>query len=183
MDHDYSIEYEDVFLRPLRRTDIEQLRIWRNDAANSRYIRKIPEITPEAQQKWFEDYLLDETTYTFAIECAGELVGSVALYDIDGGTAEFGRLMVGGSKGRGIGGKATDAALRVAFDVLGCSEVRAEVSVDNTAAIVIYSRVGFCITGRTFNEAAQMDEFLLRIDAPRFDALENVDLSREGEAM
>ena len=154
MDHDYSIEYEDVFLRPLRRTDIEQLRI-----------------TPEAQQKWFEDYLLDETTYTFAIEYAGELVGSVALYDIDGGTAEFGRLMVGGSKGRGIGGKATDAVLRVAFDVLGCSEVRAEVSVDNTAALIIYVRLGFCIVGREFNSEANMDEFQLRLVADRFTCL------------
>ena len=182
MDHDYDIEHEGVSLRPLRRTDIEQLRIWRNDATNSRYIRKIPEITSDAQQKWFEDYLLDDTTYTFAIEYAGELVGSVALYDIDGKTAEIGRLRVGAANGRGVGGKATAAVLKIAFDVLGCDEVRAEVSVDNTAALIIYVRLGFCIVGRRFNSDANMDEFLLCISEPRFSALENVNLLRKGEA-
>ncbi|MDO4851329.1 MAG: GNAT family N-acetyltransferase [Actinomycetota bacterium] len=167
MKHNYHVQCENVELRPLRFEDIEALRIWRNDAANSRYIRKLPEITPEAQIAWFEAECEDDTSLTFAICVDDELVGSVSLYDITDSSAEFGRLMVGESKGKGIGRKATLATLDIAFNTLHLEIVRAEVSVDNMPALVIYVRVGFCITGKSFNEAAQMDEYKIELDAPR----------------
>ncbi len=168
MDHSYSIEFEGVRLRPLARGDIEALRVWRNDEANSRYIRKIPHVTPEAQEKWFEGYLDDDTVYTFAICVDGQLVGSVSLYDPEGSSVEFGKLMVGSSKGQGVGKRATKAVLALAFDVLGFDEVKAEVSVDNTTALIIYTRVGFSITGRRYNELAEMDEFTILLEKADF---------------
>lgn len=171
MDHSYSVSVGDVQLRPLAHRDIESLRLWRNDAENSRYIRKIASISPEAQEAWFASYLEDADTLTFAIDASGELAGSVALYDIAGTQAEFGRLMVGKRKGSGIGGKATYGILKIAFEELGLIEVLAEVSVDNTPAIIIYTKLGFRVTGRTFNKLAGMDEFSLIIDRARFEAL------------
>jgi len=171
MKHNYHVQCENVELRPLQRDDIEALRIWRNDASNSRYIRKLPEITPEAQASWFEAECEDNSSLTFAICVDDELVGSVSLYDLTDSSAEFGRLMVGKSKGKGIGRKATLATLDVAFNMLHLDNVKAEVSVDNMPALVIYVRVGFCITGKSFNEAAQMDEYKIEIDATRYHRL------------
>lgn len=168
MDHSYYIEFDGVELRPLAHADIEALRVWRNDEANSRYIRKIPYVSPEAQEKWFEGYLSDEAVYSFAICVDGRLVGSVSLYDPEGSSIEFGKLMVGAGKGRGVGKKATKAALALAFDVLGFDEVKAEVSVDNTTALVIYTKAGFSITGRRYNELAEMDEFTILLEKANF---------------
>lgn len=173
MKHNYSIEYEGVTLRPLEHKDIEQLRIWRNDAENSRYIRKIPQISPCDQENWYEDDLRDSSTLTFAICIGSELVGSVALYDLKDEDASFGRLMIGGAKGRGAGSRATIATLKIAFEELNLEEIDAEVSVDNTPAIVIYTRVGFCVVGRNYNTAAKMDEFKLRLTRGRFYCLLN----------
>jgi RimJ/RimL family protein N-acetyltransferase len=168
MEHSYHAEFEGVELRPLKREDIEALRLWRNDAENSRFIRKLPEITSEVQSTWFEAERADETSITFAICMEGELVGSVSLYELTESSAEFGRLMVGVSKGRGIGFKATLAALGVAFNTLNVRIVKAEVSVGNMPALVIYIRAGFYITGRSYNDLARMDEYSIEIDADRY---------------
>lgn len=171
MKHEYSIEYEGVSLRPLEHGDIEQLRLWRNRDDNSRYIRKLAYITSEKQEAWFAEDSKDPSVLTFAVCNEGKLAGSVALYDLGSATASFGRLMIGDAKSCGIGGKATIAVLRIAFESVGLAEVTAEVSVDNTPAIVIYTRVGFCIVGRGYNPDAKMDEFKLSLSRERFNNL------------
>ena len=172
MKHSYRYQYEDIELRPIEERDIETLRVWRNDSSNSKYIRKIPEITPSQQQAWFESYLQNESEFGFSIvDGNDELLGSVFLYGIEGTQAEFGRLIVGAAKGKGIGGKTTNAILHLAFEELGLTKVVATVSVDNIAALIIYTKVGFRVTGRQFNEAACMDEFSIEIDATRFSRL------------
>lgn len=164
MQHDLTIQHGEITLRPLRHHDIEQLRIWRNDQENSRYIRKLPYITKEDQEIWFSRYLEEEGSYCFAIVDDEELVGSVALYDVSGDSAEFGRLMIGARKGRGYGTKATEAALRIAFEQIGVSKIHAEVSFGNDAALAIYTKVGFRITGERHNDEAKLDEYVIELD-------------------
>ncbi|WP_101722928.1 GNAT family N-acetyltransferase [Eggerthella timonensis] len=168
MEHHYEIEHKGILLRPLQHGDIESLRLWRNDAENSQYIRKIPFITSEAQEAWFAAEMRDPATLTFAICADSELVGSVAFYDIHEGAAEFGRLMVGSAKGKGIGFRATEASMRFAFEVLQLVSIQARVSVDNIAALIIYIRIGFCVKSREYNPQAQMDEFELSLTNDRF---------------
>ena len=84
MNHQYHASYENIMLRPLERKDIENLRVWRNDATQTRFLRKIDHITPEMQEKWYESYLKDNDTIAFAIEETEHLhrmVGSLSLYD------------------------------------------------------------------------------------------------------
>lgn len=171
MRHNYGIEYDGIQLRPLERGDIELLRQWRNDPCNSQFIRKLPEITPEAQLAWFQAYLQDNSDITFAVCENDVLLGSVSLYDPDGSAIEFGHLMIGEAKGQGAGRRATNAVLKLAFEQMEYETVNAEVSVDNTAALIIYVRAGFCITGRRYSEKAQMDEFTLALNRNRFFAL------------
>lgn len=174
MKHRVTKCYEDICLRPLCVEDLENLRIWRNDSENSKYIRKLPHITSEAQREWFAKEELDDTSMTFAIDVDNRLVGSIALYDLSDNSAEFGRLMIGEAKGKGVGTKATKAVLRIAFEDLSLQKVRAEVSVDNIAALKIYVRVGFCIDDHRFNPDAGMDEYLISLDRRRFEALSSL---------
>lgn len=171
MKHDIVTDYQGIRLRPLRLEDIEKLREWRNDSLNSRYIRKIPYITSEAQKLWFSSEQVDPSSLTFAIEEDDELVGSVSLYDINELSAEFGRLMIGESKGRGLGTKATHAILVIAFDILGLNVIRAEVSVGNIHALKIYVKAGFCIEDCRYNPNVEMDEYLLLLGKERYKAL------------
>ena len=48
----YYAEYQNVIIRPLEKQDIEQLRIWRNDTKQIRFLRNIGYITREMQEKW-----------------------------------------------------------------------------------------------------------------------------------
>lgn len=171
MDHSYRAEIDGVVLRPLDHDDIEMLRVWRNDPENSLYIRKLDYISPENQEAWFESYLADECNLTFAIDFAGQLVGSVSLYDIEAASATFGHLMIGRQKGCGLGKKASQAALAIAFERMRLVEVKAEVSIDNTAAIVIYTELGFQVIGRGYSELARMDEFKIALNSDRYFAL------------
>ena len=67
MKHSYMSEYRNVRLKPLAAEDIELLRNWRNDAGNSKYLRKIPHITSEMQKAWFEKYLKGDDTWWYTM--------------------------------------------------------------------------------------------------------------------
>lgn len=175
MKHARGIRTGSLELRPLEHEDIESLRVWRNDASNSAFIRQIGHITPEAQQRWFESYLDNPMEIAFAIVEDGVLRGSVSLYDFSDATAEFGKLMVGAGKGRGVGGAAAVACARIAFEQMDLRELTACVAVDNTPALIIYVRMGFVIEGRRHNSELGFDEFLIRLDRHRFEALQSLE--------
>jgi|GEM_PF-1631878 len=84
MRHDYTGSCENIIVRPLEIKDIEFLRQWRNDPANTRFLRQIPFITPEMQKSWYERYLDDTSELQFAIcfKDSGETIGSCALYNL-----------------------------------------------------------------------------------------------------
>lgn len=153
MKHEFTASYENVTLRPLQVEDIEKLRIWRNNPNNTKYIRQIGVITPEMQNNWFQEYLEDDDIYTFAICETKELnrmVGSVALYNFRGKTAEYGKIMVGDEEahGRGIGRKAIMLCLHIGFAQLALENIDAVVHEENAAAIKIDKQAGFTIVGK-----------------------------------
>lgn len=152
VNHQYHASYENIMLRPLERKDIENLRVWRNDATQTRFLRKIDHITPEMQEKWYESYLKDNDTIAFAIEETEHLhrmVGSLSLYDFQGEQAEIGRLQVGDmeARGHGIGGKSFVLAMMVAFRKMGLRKIVASVHQENQAAYKSYLKIGFQVCG------------------------------------
>lgn len=148
MKHSYMSEYRNVRLKPLAAEDIELLRNWRNDAGNSKYLRKIPHITSEMQKAWFEKYLENEDEICFSIfeqDVLNRVVGSLSLYDFQGKQAEFGKILIGdeAAHGKKIGLHALLAVLKVAFEDLKLEKVILHVYEDNVAARHIYETAGF----------------------------------------
>lgn len=153
MKHNICAEYKHVRIRPLREGDLEYLRKWRNNKEMSTFLRPIGEITSEMQKQWFERECDDQTSATFAIEEIDELnriVGSVAVYDINGTEAEVGKIVVGDpdAKGKKIGYYGLLLAMYVGYEKLGIEKFLGEVHEDNMSAKTNDLRAGFIVTGK-----------------------------------
>lgn len=151
--HNFYAEYLHIRIRPLVKTDLEYLRIWRNDKTMNQFLKPIDEITPEMQKEWFDRECKDPSSYTFAIEEIKDLnriVGSVAIYDIKGKTAEAGKIVVGdpAAKGKKIGYYALILAMYVGYEKLGIETYLGEVHEENMSAKTNDLRMGFIVTGK-----------------------------------
>lgn len=158
MVHNYTVEYEGITLRPLAHDDIELLRIWRNDPANSRYLRQIPYIAAEMQEEWYKEYLSDKDTITFSIVenvILGRVVGSISLYHFkEDGKVELGKVLIGDAEAHGkhIGFRAVVAAVKTTVEQLHKNEIYLHVHENNISAIKIYTQAGFKETARNGTE-------------------------------
>ena len=171
MKHSYSISYKNVALKPISDGELELLRTWRNDPANTKYLRQIPYITPEMQKRWYESYLANGDEMTFAIfetKQLGRAVGSLSLYDFCDGEAEFGKILIGDSEahGRSVGLHATVAALKIAFAYLKLKKLRLHVFSDNIPAVKVYAKAGFEVVDE--HETNGMKELTMEISAAEF---------------
>lgn len=148
--HNYYLENKNIRIRPLNRDDIETLRKWRNDEANTKFLSQIPYITEEMQIKWYENYLMKENEIVFAIDETMQfkrLVGSLSLYDIKDDECYFGKILIGDAetRGCGIGTNATEAVIQIAIEQLRKSRVLLFVYKDNKVAYNLYTNIGFKI--------------------------------------
>lgn len=149
----YEASYNNVRIRPLEKKDIEQLRLWRNNPENTKYLRNIGIVTPEMQNAWFDGYLKRDEDVIFAIEETKELnrlVGSLSLYDFENGVAEIGKILIGDPEahGKGIGRISFVLAMMIGFKELGLNKIVASVSPENIPAYTNYMKIGFEICGQ-----------------------------------
>jgi len=104
----------------------------------------------EAEKRWLEGFNSGNppTSVLFSVDAitTGSLVGYVSLRDIDwiSRAAEFG-IVIGPAthRGTGLGGEATELAIRYAFRVINLNRLWLRVADFNTAAIQIYRDLGF----------------------------------------
>lgn len=152
MMHSYEARYRQFAIRPLLKKDIEFLRIWRNDKILSKYLRPVEEITPKMQREWFNNYLLDKSILFFAIinciDC--KVVGSLAVYGINGDKAEIGKIIIGdsSSRGKGLGYVSLVMAMETGYKELGINYFTLDCHEDNKAAMKSYLKIGFEEIGR-----------------------------------
>jgi len=136
-----------AFLRPLRNTDLPELRSWRNHPDSRRWFFSQEEITEQQQERWFEELSGRDNERFFVIEDEeGVSVGTVSLYNIDPakGRAEYGRMLIDPDhRGKGLALEATLAILRYAFSKLCLETVYLEVMTDNVPAVKLYQNIGF----------------------------------------
>jgi RimJ/RimL family protein N-acetyltransferase len=166
MVHSIIAEYENVQIRQLEHHDLELLRQWRNDGANSRYISQIGHITPQAQQEWFEQYLKDTDHCLFAIneiEDLNRFVGSVSLYNFRSGICECGKFLVGdpAARGKGVGRLGIILAMYAGFENLRLRAIDAVVHEENVAALTTDQKAGFQIVGRHLYPDGKLEMELL----------------------
>ncbi len=165
MQHNITITYQNLLLRPVRKDDIEQLRIWRNDRERTKYLRQIGYVTSAMQEQWYQQCLSKQDEMTFVIQETISLkiiIGSLSLYDIQQNQAEIGRILVGDERVRGCGyGRLAFAMLLTyAFEKLHLQKVIATVNKNNIAARKSYFRLGFQIVGEKDVEQAGVEDVL-----------------------
>ena len=140
----------------LEEQDLPRTLAWRNQDHIRRWFFFSERLTLEQHAGWFARYQQRDDDFVFIIEeTDSELrpIGQAAIYNVDwaGGTAEFGRLMIGeaDAAGRGLAREATDAVVALAFEQLGLQEIHLEVIPGNVRAIKLYEACGFEVTGST----------------------------------
>lgn len=142
MDHNFSCEYKRVILKPIKRGDIEQVRVLRNNPQIRRWFNYSEEISKENQLKWYEKYLSDPTDYMYAVFLRNDpskLIGTYASYNLDLAkrTIEVGRLMVDSQNisERGLGYDIVGAAIKLVFENLPVDIITGEVFAENERSI------------------------------------------------
>lgn len=150
--HKYCAENDLIKIRPLKSADIELLRQWRNDEKLSFYLSKIPYITPEKQNEWYNGYLNDPNSIIFAVidRERKAVIGSVALYDFKDHQCAVGKIVIGDklSHGKGAGYTSLILALVIAITKHDVSLITLDVHEDNIPARAIYEKAGFKAVGR-----------------------------------
>lgn len=146
------LERESVRLRPLILADLPLTLAWRNQDTVRPWFFYSEIIQPEQHRAWFNSYYERDDDFVFVIEETSTLqspVGQVAIYHVDWEQqrAEFGRLMIGDSRARGLGlaKGATVLALEFAERYLGMREIYLSVYESNAAALSIYRSCGFVV--------------------------------------
>jgi len=153
MKHTLSASLNNTMLRPIFEDDLESLRLWRNDTQLTKFLTKLDYVSSEKQRKWFENENANPNCYTFAIDesqTLKRLVGSVALYNFQDTSAEFGRFLIGDmdARGKGIGYLGTVLCLYLGFTKLGLLTISANVHEENVAALKAYLKGGFVICNK-----------------------------------
>lgn len=71
-----------INLRLISKSDIEKIRIWKNEHRNSFFYNKI--ITPKEQAEWFKNYSKRENDFIFIISFDNKDIGCIAFREIEG---------------------------------------------------------------------------------------------------
>ena len=174
MEHNVLLRYKNLMLRQIEQADLELLRNWRNDKEKTKFLRKINHITPEMQEKWFNNYLNNKNELAFAIvetENIGALIGSVSLYNFKNNQAEIGKILIGNNQAKGFGyGRISFAMLMTyAFEKLNLKKIVATVNKNNIPARKSYFRLGFKVVGETITDGAGVED-VIEIDRKTFAA-------------
>ena len=166
MEHNFKKQYKNVLIRPLGEQDIEQIRKWRNDSANTQYLRKLPYITAVMQKAWYEGYLTNSDEMMFGIVEQNELkrlVGSMSLYNFKSDCVEFGKILIGDNEahGRKVGVNALKALTELVFEELNIHKIILHVYAANVGAIKVYKEVGFKVNKVQVTDG--YEEFVMEI--------------------
>lgn len=139
-----------VYLRPLEATDLEQIHRWHNDAELYQHlVGNYRNVTLDDVARWLTQRMSNGSTErNFAI-CetgSGRHLGNLYLRNIDSvaGEAEL-HIFLGdaSSRGAGRGTAALQLALKIAFETERLSRLYLHVLATNLAAIRLYERTGF----------------------------------------
>ena len=167
-----------ITIRKFDDTDIPNKVRWINDQRNNQYLHYDLPLELEKTKKWFETVKDRTDRYDAVIEADGIPVGLVGLLNIDekNKKAEYYISMGEHSyKRKGIAYNASVQILEYAFLVLKLNKVYLNVDSQNTAACVLYEKLGMICEGEFAKELWHRGEF---IDRKRYGILASDFLSQ-----
>jgi RimJ/RimL family protein N-acetyltransferase len=170
-----------IKLVSLSREDLPKARGWVNDSfLKARMLRVVP-VSPEDQEKWYENIVQDASKIVFAIRTMddGRHIGNTGLYHIDWThkRAEF-WILIGERDfwGQGIGSEVVALMQRYAFENLDLNKLYVNVGIDNEAAIALYKKANFVQEGimkqHYYIEGKYIDVVTMEILRSEFDPKE-----------
>lgn len=144
MNHNIHVEKYGIKLRPVSLTDAQFIYDLRQTPSLNRYIGSFhPDFA--VHSAWLEQYMKRENDYYFMITLHdGEPIGTIAIYDIDGQTGNWGRWIIK----RPYPAAPASAWLiyHVAFDILQLPEVFANTVLANQQTVSFHDSCGLTRT-------------------------------------
>lgn len=150
-----------MILRKLMPTDAELMYEWMSDPAVNQYFRFNKNgLSVEKCRTFIKSSFTDNDRH-YAIEDAGEYMGTISLKHIDHNneTAEYAIALRKSAQGKHLGTAASKAILEIAFNELGLNKVYLDVLSENTPAIDLYNKLGFKEEGVLKQHIKIDDEF------------------------
>ena len=151
---------EKVYLCPVEKDDLEQLRIWRNQSDFRKYFREYREIGKDMQMKWYETKVLnDPSTIMFSIRKVetDELLGCCGLCYINWvhRNADL-SLYIGWNNTyidkEGYAAESCNLMFDFGFKELGLMKIWTEIYEFDTAKYELYSSLGMKQDGLLRNQ-------------------------------
>jgi len=136
----------DIKLREIKKSDIEQIRIWRNSVDVSKYMYTSNVITKTQQEQWFNNTQNDNSAKYWIIEYDSKDLGLVSLTGITQTLSScYWAFYLGDTslRGVGIGAKVEYTVLKYVFDELNLNKLRCEVLTFNDNVIKMHEKFGF----------------------------------------
>lgn len=146
MSHSITVQHFGIKLRPVRLDDADFIFKLRRDPKLATYIGEFDEQF-SAHIAWLERYFEREDDYYFCIEPAhsSNPIGTVAIYNRNGNTAEWGRIVI--NPLYPAAPSSVWLMYHVAFDILDLSSVFCRTVIDNRHVVSFHDNSGALRSG------------------------------------
>ena len=148
-----AMKGKQIQLRPIERSDLHILNVWKNDEELYMYLGGGYQPLSETQQEKWMDSMTDMTgnNRRFMVTDSHENpIGMVGLYDISWihRTCEIGAYIGDASaRGKGYAGEACQMIESYAVEYLNLRKIKLKVVSDNTAAQRLWEKLGYKVVG------------------------------------
>ena len=150
MVYDGNLEGRTVRLTPVTEEDAPFILEMRQNDEITRFFPRL-DITVEEQAAWIRTQREREGDYYFLIRSRdGRRLGTVSVYDIEGDSAEIGRLASLGNSVENV--EAYLLAYRFAFETLGLAQLIGRVRPENKKVKSLDERMGFVFDPQLVND-------------------------------
>lgn len=148
-------------LRPMRESDLDQVRAWRNQPHIRRYMFTDHVIAPEEHRAWFARVRDSAQDHYLIFECRGEPVGVVSFTQHSPlhQRADWGFYLGAEDLPKGMGRILGFCSMEHAFGTLGIRKLRGEVLAFNARSLRLFLALGFREEGRFIAEFRRGDDY------------------------
>ena len=148
-------ESKSISFVPLSERLVKEYLVLINDFENvQKYIRRrfVPRepFTEEQEINWVRDKLAENACIFSMLEKeTGDFIGNIELMNLTDSEGELGIAITADKQNRGFGTQAVAAMVAYGFEQLGLKSICLKANPENTRALHVYEKCGFCEIDRT----------------------------------